>query len=493
MDFIAPALDMRLIMPVFIVAGWGVVLLVLDLFLEEGQKKFWPWVAAIGLVPAFFQTVGLWGQSAGTFTPVGRDSMILVDNYSTFLNITLLLTGFFAILISSEHMQRMKLDKPEYYMLILISLSGMMLMGMANDLILVFLALELFSIPLYILSAFALPDMRSEEAGLKYFLLGAFSSGFLVFGIALIYGATGSTALPVIAENLAGSEMFTIGLMGVALLLVGLAFKVSAAPFHMWTPDVYDGAPTTVTAFMSVGAKVGGFAAMMRIFFTALMDIADVWMGPVAVLAALTMILGNVIALAQPNIKRMLAYSSISHAGYIMMAVAAGALSDKSQGAALFYLFAYLFTNMGAFAVVSALETADGKGLMLDDYKGLANKNYWMALAMAYLMLSFTGVPPSGGFMGKFFVFQAALEADLLWLTLIGVVTSVISGYYYLRVVYYMFMFEGNKVELKLAPAVAWTVIVTTLVTLLLGVSPNMWFELVRDVAVQVAPVLFAG
>ena len=364
----------------------------------------------------------------------------------------------------------------------------MMLMGMANDLILVFVALELLSIPLYILCAFARPRLESEESAMKYFLLGAFSSGFLVFGIALIYGATGATALPAVLAGLSGGS--GLGLAGVALLLVGFAFKVAAVPFHSWTPDVYEGAPTVVTAFMSVGAKVGGFAAMMRVFMAAFPNVADTWVPVLAVLSALTMVVGNVAALGQQNIKRMLAYSSIAHAGYIMMAVAAG--SDLGISAALFYMLAYLFTNMGAFALVAAVERRDGSGLRLEDYKGLAKRHPVIALVLAYFMLSLTGIPPSGGFTGKFFVFQAALEADLLWLTIVGVVTTVVSGYFYLRVVFMMFMFEGEGM-IRLRPALGLAVALALIGTLLLGFAPGPWYEMARQAVIDGATLLAGG
>jgi NADH-quinone oxidoreductase subunit N len=283
-----------------------------------------------------------------------------------------------------------------------------------------------------------------------------------------------------------------LGLAGVAFLLVGFAFKVAAVPFHMWTPDVYEGAPTTVTAFMSVGAKVGGFAAMLRVFVVALPGVGDAWVGAVAVVAALTMILGNVVALAQPNIKRMLAYSSIAHAGYIMIAVAASVGSPDGVSAALFYMFAYLFTNLGAFAVVIAVERTEGKGVLLEDYKGLGRRAPLLALAMAYFMLSLTGVPPTGGFSGKLFVFRAAIEANLVWLAVIGVVTSVISGYFYLRVVYLMYMYEGEGAVTN-RPALNTAVALTVLATVLLGILPGPWFDITREAALRGAQLLAGG
>jgi NADH-quinone oxidoreductase subunit N len=283
-----------------------------------------------------------------------------------------------------------------------------------------------------------------------------------------------------------------LGLAGAAFLLVGFAFKVAAVPFHMWTPDVYEGAPTVVTAFMSVGAKVGGFAAMLRVFVTALPDLGDTWVGAAAIVAALTLILGNFVAISQANIKRMLAYSSIAHAGYIMIAVASGMGSSDGVSSALFYMFAYLFTNLGAFAVVVALERNQNEGTTLDDYKGLAKRSPWLALAMAYFMLSLTGVPPTGGFSGKFFVFRAAIEADLVWLALIGVLTSVVSGYYYLRVVYLMYMHDGEG-EVVAMPGVSLAVGITAVATIILGFFPGAWFAITREAALLGARLVAGG
>jgi len=490
MDFQAPSFNLLIALPVILVAGGGMLIMLLELFVSNQRKRWVPWLTLFALALALLQTAGLWGYSGGTFTPRDGSPMLLVDNYATFLNVTFLLTGLLTVLISVNYLRRTGLERPEFYSLVLFSISGMMLMGMANDLILVFLALELLSIPLYILAGLAWPRLESEESAMKYFFLGAFSSGILVFGIALLYGATGSTALP---DVLAGiSHGGALGMAGVAFLLVGFGFKIAAVPFHMWTPDVYEGAPTAVTAFMSVGAKVAGFAALLRILVMALPDIGDTWAGAIAVLSALTLILGNVVAIAQPNVKRMLAYSSIAHAGYILIAVAASANSANGVSAALFYMFAYVFSNLGAFAVVIAVERKEGKGVMLDDYKGLGRRSPALALAMAYMMLSLTGVPPTGGFSGKFYVFRAAIEADLLWLAIIGVITSVVSGYYYLRVVYLMFMHEGQG-EINAKAALNTAVAVTVAATLLLGFLPGTWFDFARSAALQGIQALAGG
>ena len=490
MEFQIPTLYLPVAAPVIIVAGWGVLLMILDLFISEENRSWAPWLSAVGLAVALVQSWLLWGDSYGTFIPTGGHPMLVVDNFATFLNITFLLTGLISILISVGYLRKHNLDRPEFYMLMLFSISGMMLMGMANDLILIFLALEVLSIPLYIMSGMAWPRTDSEESAMKYFLLGAFSSSILVFGIALIYGATGSTALPEVLATIGSGG--ALGLAGAAFLLVGFAFKVAAVPFHMWTPDVYEGAPTVVTAFMSVGAKVGGFAAMLRIFVTALPDLDETWVGAVAIVAALTLILGNVVAISQANIKRMLAYSSIAHAGYIMIAVASGMGSPDGVSSALFYMFAYLFTNLGAFAIVVALERKQNEGTTLNDYKGLAKRNPMLALAMAYFMLSLTGIPPTGGFSGKFYVFRAAIEADLLWLAIIGVITSVVSGYYYLRVVYLMYMHDGEG-EVVPLPGLNLAVGITAVATIILGLFPGAWFAITREAALLGAKLVAGG
>src|SRR5690606_9265328 len=275
MEFQVPSFELLPLLPLLILIGSGLILMVIDLFLPEDRHEVIGWLSLVAYVAAFALTVALWGNEWAIFTPRDGTPMLLVDNYSNFLNGIFLLTGALSVLLSLNYLDRARLQRGEFYYLMLFSVAGMMLMGMANDLILVFLALELLSIPLYILSAFAHPDPESEESGMKYFLLGAFSSAFLVFGIALIYGAAGSAALPAVLEGLGQGQ--ALGAAGVALLLVGLGFKVAAAPFHMWTPDVYEGAPTAAVAFMSVGAKVGGFAAMMRVFISALPQLGDTW------------------------------------------------------------------------------------------------------------------------------------------------------------------------------------------------------------------------
>ena len=490
MAFNPPEIDFVLTAGLITVAGTAMLLMLLELFVPKFVKRRAAWIAFIGLGLAFIQTVMIWTQPGATFTPEGGTPMLVVDNFALFLNVVFILTGMLTILLSIDFLRRTELERPEFYMLMLFSITGMMLMGMANDLILIFLALELLSIPLYIMAGLAWPRTDSEESAMKYFLLGAFSSSIFVFGIALIYGATGTTSLTglVQAIDVPGGLL----LAGVAFLLVGFGFKIAAVPFQMWTPDVYEGAPTPVTAFMSVGAKVGGFAALLRILLVALPNMGDAWVPAIVILSALTLIVGNVAAIVQQNIKRMLGYSSIAHAGFILIAVAASGDNPEGVSAALFYMFAYLFTNLGAFAIVIAMEHQQSKGVYLDDYKGLAKQNPWMALVMAFFMLSLTGIPLTGGFAAKFYVLRTAVEAGLIGLALVGVVTSVVSAFYYLRVVYLMYMYDGDAQLIK-RPALITAVWVTALMTLFLGILPAWGYEFAQNAVIQSVQVLLAG
>ncbi len=470
--------DLLSILPLLIVAGWATILLIVDLFIPDDRKGITASLAAVGLLGAAAASILNFGQTRSLF-----GGMLLVDGFSAFLQILFLGAGLIAIAQAFDYLRRRQIERGEYYTLLMFSISGMMLMSMAGDLIVIFISLELLSIPLYVLSGFARPQPISEEAALKYFILGAFASGFMVYGIALIFGATATTSLAGIFSVLAAaSVMPTLAMVGGALLMVGLGFKVAAVPFHMWTPDVYVGAPSSVTAFMSVGAKAGGFAALLRILIAAFPAAAATW-GPVTMwIAALTMTWGNVAAIAQSNIKRMLAYSSIAHAGYIFMAVPAAAVPEVAAEAvrgAVFYLMAYAITNLGAWGVVLAMEKAEGTGLEIDDYAGLGKRRPILAAAMALFMLSFTGVPPTVGFIGKFYLFRAAIDANLIWLALVGVITSLISAYYYLRVVVVMYMRPGEP-ETQTEPLLNSTVWLAALGTFILGVLPAPLLALAR-------------
>ncbi len=466
--------NLKVILPLAVLVAWACALLLIDLFIPKKRKGWTALLAAAGLVVALGLTIAQNGQLKGAFS-----DMVMVDGFSVFLNTLFLGSGLAAIALAYDYLKRRGIERGEYYSLLLFSISGMLLMAQAADLIVMFLALELLSIPLYVLAGFARPQLDSEESALKYFLLGAFAGSFFVFGVALIFGATGTTSLVGVAAMIAnGNYNLALLLFGGVLMLIGLGFKVAAVPFHMWTPDVYQGAPSAVTAFMSVGAKAAGFAALMRIFFATIqITAADLTM-IFWVLSALTMFLGNLVAISQTNIKRMLAYSSIAHAGYILMALVPygdPGMAQPAVSSALFYLLTYAVTSLGAWAVVIALEKAAGTegsdGLQIKDYAGLGKKHPALAVAMVIFMLSFTGVPPTLGFMGKFYLFKSVIESGFLGLALIGVLTSLISAYFYLRIIVMMYFKEGEP-EVRREPwlqitayAAALAVVVLALVS----------------------------
>jgi NADH-quinone oxidoreductase subunit N len=471
------------ILPLVVFVSWTVLLVLVDIFIPKDRKLWTAILAAVGMLVTLALTITRIGQEQVAF-----NGMIVVDGFAIFLQVVFLVSGLVGIGLAYDYLKRMEIDRSEYYILLMFSISGMMLMSMVADLIVVFLALELISIPLYVLAGFARPRLDSEEAALKYFLLGAFAGGFVVYGVALIFGATGTTALAGIVEAIdGGTANMTLLAVGAALILVGLGFKVAVVPFHMWTPDVYEGSPSPVTAFMSVGAKAGGFAALLRIFVTAFPAIS-VDLTPILwVLAALTMALGNIVAIAQRNIKRMLAYSSIAHAGYILMAIVPYGQEDvstESVAAALFYLVAYGLTSFGAWAVVIALEKAENKGLALEDYAGLARKYPMLAAAMTVFMLSLTGVPPTLGFVGKFYLFRTVIDGGFIGLALIGVLTSLVSAYYYLRVVVYMYMREGEP-QVTSERLVNWTAGVAAIATVVLSIFSGPLFYWASQAVLQ--------
>ncbi len=467
-------IDFLSILPLVILVAWACALLLVDVF-AKGFKKFTPLAAAIGLTVALGFAIAQTG-----FNYVGFKGMVVADGFAGFLNVLFLVSGLLAIALAYDYNKRMGIDRGEYYVLLLFSLSGMMLMAVAADLIVVFLALELLSIPLYVLAGFAQPKADSEEAALKYFLLGAFAGGFVVYGIALVFGATGTTNLAGVLGALdAGVADMTLLGIGAALILVGFGFKVAAVPFQMWTPDVYQGAPTAVTAFMAVGAKAAGFAALLRVFVAALPGLAADLTPVLWTLSALTMFVGNLVAISQSNIKRMLAYSSIAHAGYIFMALVTFGQTELAADAvasALFYLLSYALTSFGAWAVVIALEKAEGGGLELKDYAGLGRKYPALAAAMVVFMLSLTGIPPTLGFVGKFYLFRTVIAADFIGLAIVGVLTSLISAYYYLRVVIFMYMQAGEP-QAQREPWISFTAGAAAIGTVVLSVAAAPLFQ----------------
>ncbi len=451
-----------------ILAVTGMIVMLVDLALKPDQKPLTAWLALAGFVAAGVASLAIMDQHGSGFS-----GMIALDPYAQVLGLVAIIAGGFTVLTSFNYIRDRGFGRSEYYTLLLFSVSGMVMMAAANNLIVVFVALELLSIPLYVLAGFARPNLESEEAAIKYFLLGAFASGFLLFGVALMYGALGTTDLAKIAALIPQAGASPLLLLGAAFVLIGLGFKVAAVPFHMWTPDVYEGAPTPITGFMSVGAKAAGFAALLRVFNYSLGGIQAEWVTIVAILAALTMIVGNIVAVSQNNLKRMLAYSSIAHAGYILMGVAS----------ALFYLIAYTFTNVGAFAVLTAMAKQSGEDQTFPAYRGLYKRNPGLALMMLIFMLSLTGIPLTGGFIGKYYLFLSAVEAQLYWLAIIGVLTSVVSAYFYLRVIVDMFMRDGEP-EHEVSPVnyrpLNFAVNASALIVIVLGVIPMAVLSLVQ-------------
>ena len=401
------------------------------------------------------------------------------DGLTVFATLLVCAIGIVGVLLSWDFIKRIRVNLAEYYALLLFSASGMIVMAASNDLITVFLGLELMSLPLYVLVGIRRGHLESNEASLKYFLLGAFASGFLLYGIALLFGATGTTNLTRMAAflvdtPLTGNPLFWTG---VVLVLVGFGFKVSAVPFHMWTPDAYEGAPTSITAFMSAGAKVAGFAAVVRVALNILGDSRDVWVPMISTVAVLTMTVGNVTALMQTNLKRMLAYSSIAHAGYVLVAVAAG--GPEGASAALFYLVVYSFMNLGAFGILTLLGRELDERVHLADLAGMGFRHPALALAMTLFMLSLGGIPPTAGFMGKVYVFGTALDKGLVPLVVIGVLNSVVSVFYYLRVTVAMYMEEpkGEPVHVSGTLAAAVALGVTVFLTIWWGVQAHALLE----------------
>lgn len=488
-------LNLGVVAPAIFLSLFTTVLLIVDaLFIPEKRKNYTVLLTLAALVVAFIINMAVFGRQEKAFS-----GMFIADEFTGFMNVIVLVAAFITVLLSADYFKRIGHEHGEFYSLLLFSTTGMMLMAGGNDLIVLFVALELLSIPLYVMAAIRAKNAKSEESGIKYFILGAFASAFFLYGAALVYGAAGSSHLPDIFAAVKtitrGSTEVYYLTVGVAMMLVGLGFKVAVVPFHMWTPDVYEGSPTPVTAFMSVGAKAGGFAALLRIMTLALSefhlnpgDTVATWQTTVWIISALTMILGNFVAISQRNIKRMLAYSSIAHAGYILMAVAAAGtvgLATTATKAVLVYMMAYMFTNLGAFAVVSAIEKDDGTGIDLDDFVGLANSNPLLAFMMAVFMFSLTGIPLTAGFTGKWLVFSVAIEADLIAVAVIGVLTSVISAYYYVRVIVNMYLRDGDG-----APAagatdyVTWATMGAFSGTLLIGLFPNLAIDLLKHMVV---------
>ena len=463
-------INIAAILPPLMLSLFGIAVMVLEPFVNEQRKSNLGWLAFSGTLAAIVSLIPMAGNRGQWYS-----NLWIVDDYDVFLDFIFLLIAAITILTSIDFLRREEeMNHPEFYSLLLFATAGMLMMAASNELVMVFLGLEILSIATYVMAGFRRADLKSNESALKYFLLGSFSSAFFVYGVALIFGATGSTNLLVIADALRSSEIqISLVSLSAALMLIALCFKVAVAPFHVWTPDVYEGAPTPVTGFMSVGPKAAGFAVLFRVFLTAFPSIEDRWGSAIWMVAALTMVLGNVIAVVQPNIKRMLAYSSIAHAGYV--AVAFAATSNQGVSAALFYLLAYSLTNLGAFAMVTIISRKDDKVVDVTDYAGLGSKRPGLAAVLSLFLLSLAGVPGTAGFAGKFFIFRAAVESRLVWLAIIGVVTTVVSFYYYLYVIVQMYMREPHDEfsDVRLDGSLKFALMISAAGTVYLGLLPT--------------------
>ena len=467
----ATSLDMIRFLPEIILVIAGTLLMVLDPVINKRSSSLFGHISILALLAGIGGALYGYAHQGPAF-----GGMLMVDGFATFFSVLVMVVGILTILPSYRFLDRQNAETGEFHALLLFSIAGQCIMAAANDLIIVFIGLEISSIASYVLAGYLRDDKRANEAALKYFLLGSFATGFFLYGVALIYGATGTINLSQVHAAIIGQEAPSPIFIGVAaaMMFVGLAFKFSAAPFQVWAPDVYQGAPTPVSAFLSAGPKAAAFAVFLRIFMTAFEPIAGGWMPLVWICALLSMTIGNFAALLQTNIKRMLAYSSIAHAGYVLVALTAQ--SEIGTAAAMFYLAGYAFMNVGAFSVVSHLSGKGEKYQSIDDFKGLAQKQPLTAAMLTIFLLSLIGVPLTGGFFGKFYIFKAALESHLVWLTVLGLLNSAVAAYYYLRILVMMYMHEpgeaASDVE-PLSPSLRLALILPALGTLFLGIFPG--------------------
>jgi NADH-quinone oxidoreductase subunit N len=486
MTLTIPSFSLTSIGPWITLSVTAILILLADALSPKGNRTAAPVLALLGLAVAAFQTVSLWGRSGMDFA-----RMVYVDNFAFLFYLIFILGTALTVLISLQYLKDYGKNLSEYYALLLFATVGMMLMAAGSHLIMIFLGLEVMSIAVYVLAGLFREDARSNEASLKYLILGAFSSAFLLFGMAMLYGAAGGTLfLSDLAARLAGDTLLKpLTLLAIALLLVGFGFKVASVPFHMWTPDVYEGAPTCVTAFMAVGVKAAAFAAFARVFFLAFPGLQPDWQIVLWVLAVATMTLGNIVAIAQTNIKRMLAYSSIAHAGYLLVAIIAA--NQLGAVSLIYYLLAYTLMNLGAFGVVILVGRKKDSYLSIYDYAGLGAQHPALAAAMALFMFALAGIPPTAGFVGKFYIFSAAVQAGYIWLAIIGVMNSLVSVYYYLRITVLMYMkpAEADLGPITFAPALTATLLLTAAGVVLIGVFPGFLYNLAVN-SVKVFPGL---
>ncbi len=475
--------DFYYILPELVLTGGALLVLVADVLVPPARRGVLAWLTIAVLGATLASLVPF----AGAHVEVAR-GLLAVDGFALFFQAVFLVAAALTVLMSVPYLVVEGVSPGEYYFLILCATLGMMVMAGGIDLITIFVGLETMAVSFYILAGFIKPSQKSNEAAVKYFLLGAFSLGILLYGMSLLYGLSGTTSLRGMATLLVGQERDPRLVLAVILVVAGVAFKIAAVPFHMWAPDVYEGAPTPVTAFLSVGSKAASFAMILRIFLEGLPSMNADWRLLFEVLAIVTMTVGNVAALTQSNLKRLLAYSSIAHAGYVLIGIVAG--TTRGVSAALIYLAIYAFMQMGAFAVIVMMRRQDVVGDELKDLSGLAFRRPFAAFAMLLFMLSLGGIPPTAGFMGKFWLFSAAIDAGYYGLAVIGVLNSAISLYYYVRVVVFMYLKkETAGSEPTLSPSLAVALGVAMVATIVLGVYPRMLFDLAQASAQSLGAV----
>jgi len=462
------------IIPMVCVWFGAILVMIAEAFRSPGERMPMEGIAVGSLLTAGVTAVLLWNRNAFSF------GVVTGDNFGLFVTLVLVLVGVLTVALSSQVVERDGIGEGEYYSITLFAIGGMMLMATATDLLVIFIALEILSLSVYILTGIRRESKTGAEAAFKYFLLGGFSSAFFLYGIAFTFGIAGSTKLEeivVVMSTLAGGqELLTYIALG--LLLVGFAFKVSAVPFHMWTPDAYEGAPAVVTAFMSAGVKAAAFAAFVRVFMSAFGGLQPQWEPIVWMLSAASMILGAVTGVVQRKVRRMLAYSSVAHAGYLLMAMAAG--NDTGKGAVLFYLLTYALTSVGAFGVTALVATREQSNDELSDYAGLSKRQPLLAFLLTIFLLSLGGFPPTAGFIGKWYLFSAAVSAGSYSLAIIGVLTSVVSVFFYLRVVVMMYMSDETSTSpvTQPSPVSIFALAIPLVATFYLGILPTRVLEL---------------
>jgi NADH-quinone oxidoreductase subunit N len=480
---VAPVMSFRAIGPVLVLSVTALLLLVIDLLPPRDRKEHLGVVGLVGVVASLVVSLLFWGADERSFR-----GMVVLDGFAIFFNLVIGFSVGLVLLLSLDYVRRQGAESGEFYILVLLSAIGMTLMASAGDLIMVFLGLETMSLALYVLAGTFKSRIESAEASMKYFLLGAFASGFFIYGIALIFGAAGSTNLDRIGLALAsGAGRDPLLLVGFGLLVVGFGFKISSVPFHMWASDVYQGAPTSITTLIATGSKAAAFAALLRVLLSALRPAQDEWAMLLWGLAVLSMTVGNVVAIAQQNVKRMLAYSSIAHVGYILIGMVAG--GPLGNAAVLFYLLVYTFTTVGSFGVLLLLERNGKEAVEVSDLGGLATRHPVMALVMTIFLLSLVGIPPTAGFVGKFYLFGAAVRAGYVGLAVIGVLNSAIAAYYYLRIVVFMYMRDPEGAPTEVAPSLAGSLalFVALCGVIWLGVMPAPYLDLAQT---ALAPLL---